>query len=817
MNTLINDIKYALRQLRKSPGFTAVAVLTLAFGIGACTVMFSLVNAVLLRSLPFREPERLAWIRTSFSLAHVVREPAHQSIRVDNFLDYRKQAESFEAMAAFYAYSDQYRYTLTGVGESQRLRGVQVSQNFLDVLGMQPFLGRNFVDKECVRNGRRAAILSHRFWLQKFGGAGDIIGRPVTIDGESVDIVGVLPPHANLDVLFSPGKNVELLLPYPLTENMGRSGGLLFAIGRLKPGTTVAQAQEELNVINARLHETKPDRVRQSGKFDACVIPLNDHIRSAFRLVFVLLSGAVLCVLLIACINLSNLLLARASTRRQEFSVRIALGASRWYLIRQAMIESMLLALCGCVLGMFIASLGIVPLSRLNVFDIPLLQTISIDTTVLLVTVALSCLAAFLCGLLPAIQLCRRQASEVLHDAGERGSTGKSVAWVRRTLVISEIALACMLLIGAGLLIRSFVNVLQVDPGFQSEHMFSWRVDTTRTFKSQAEYVDFHERLMERVSSVGGIKSVGLSDVLPLSIPRAWGIQEASGVNYRDNYFNMPHGYVRIVDQNYLQTMRIALLSGRYFDNRDTRRSQRAVIISETMARSLWPDQNPIGQSLEMNGKNTVVGVVADVAYGLEEKPQFDAYLNLHQMDDFALQQSSYLIVRAGHAGTSIVPNVRAAIKEFDPTLASNEFTSLENIIDRKVAPRRLITGILTSFSSFAFLLAAIGLYGVIAYSVSRRTQEIGIRVALGAQRFDVLKLVVGEGLCLTLVGIVIGLTAAFGVTRILQSQLFGVTACDTLTYLITVIMLSAVAILACYLPARRAAKVDPMVALRYE
>ena len=816
MTTLINDIKYAFRQLIKSPGFTLCAVLTLALGIGACTATFSLVNAVLLRTLPFREPERLVWIES------LPRPDAGAStLRVDTFVDWRTQARSFESLAAYDAFFEANGYTITGDGEPQRLRGVQVSQNFLDVLGVRPVLGRGFVDEECVWNGRRAALISHAFWQQKFGGATDVIGRAVTINGESVQIVGVLPPSDNLDVLFSPGTRVELLLPFPVTEETSpfanRWGKTLYAIGRLNPGVSLSQAQEELTVISERLNALYPKRVLHSGgfKFGARVTWLKDHIRGSFRPVFMLLSGAVLCVLLIACVNISNLLLARANGRRQEIAVRIVLGASCWRLVRQIMMESLLLALAGCVLGVFGAFFGIALVPRLQVFSIPLLQTAAMDTTTAIVTLALTCVAALTCGILPSLQLWRRGATEALRELGSRGGTGKSIAWIRRTLVASEIALACMLLIGAGLLIRSFIGVLQVNLGFQPEHAVAWRVETSRPFNSLAERVAFYDRLVERVSAVPGVDSVGLCDSLPLAFKRLWSLR-VKGVTYEANAFDL--AVVVLVDHHYLQTLGVPLRAGRYFDDRDSADSSQVMIINETMARNFWPDQDPIGKAAWVNSPDecTVVGVVADVRQGLEETPKPEMYLSFRQRDYFQWH-SPRLVVRSTRSLHSLIPDVRTAMKEFDPVMASNEFTTLDQIVDREVAPRRLITGLLGSFSSFALLLAAIGLYGVIAYSVGQRTREIGIRLSLGAQRGDVLRLVLGEGLRMAGIGVAVGLTAAFLVTRVLCSQLYGVAPTDPATFAGVVVLLVAVAMLAAWIPARRAARIDPMEALRYE
>ena len=807
MSTFYNDIKYSIRQLIKSPGFTCVATLTLGLGIGACTSMFSIVNAVLLRPLPFHEPERLVWLQDSRRTDS--KEKVDHGMRVDNFVDWQKQCRSFEAMAAYNMFALSDRYSLTDVGESRRLRGVQVSQGFLDVLGVKLLMGRDFTDDKCDGSGLHAAILSHAFWRQEFAGSMDVIGRPMTINGQAVMIVGVLRPHDNLDVIFSPGTNMDILVPFPLTEEMASHNNILLAIGRLKPGVNIVQAQSELDLINARLRESYPERVTRVGEFDTSVTPLNDYLRGSLRPILWLLSGAVLCVLLIACINLSNLLLARANIRRQEFSIRIALGAGRWPLLRQTIIENLLLALTGCVLGIICTPFMIKMLMQLKAFSIPLLQTTSVDTTVILVAVILASLAALLCSVLPILQLWCRQANEILHDTGTRGNTGKGTAWIRRTLVISEIALACVLLVGAGLLMRSFVNVLQVDLGFSPEHTYAWRVGTSNV--SNEQKIPYYNRLVAQISAMPGVEAAALSDNLPLGFLRGWGIEQVDGVVPENNKGT----FIWMVDDGYLQTMLIALHAGRYFDDRDSRESPRVTIISETAARHYWPDKDPIGKIVDMNGHTyTVVGVVADVVNGLEESPQPNMYLNMRQVHYWNTPE---LVVRSKLAPAALIANVRAAIKEFDPMLPSNEYTTMNQVIDGVIAPRRLISWILSSFSSCAFLLAAIGLYGVVAYSVGQRTQEIGIRQALGAQRGDVVRLVVSEGLRIAGIGVVIGLTVALLVTRILQSQLYGITASDPFTYVITALVLIVVTLLACYIPARRAAKIDPMEALRYE
>jgi predicted permease len=800
----MNDLKFALRQLLKNPGFTAVAVLTLALGIGACTAMFSVVHAVLLRPLPFQEPERLVWIENVGSGGLSAR-----TTRVDNFLEWREQNKSFEKLGAYFAFFDYARFTLLDHGEPQRLRGVGISQNLLDVLGVRPLLGRGFTAEECVWNGRKAALLSHAFWQQHFNGDRSVVGRSITLNGDPTEVVGVLPPSFDFDSVFAPGTEVAMLLPFALTEETARWGNTIFAIGRLKPSVTIRQAQAEFDVISRQVAAAHPER----GGFGARMTGLEESIRGSFRTAMFILSGAVSCVLLITCVNLSNLLLARANARRKEFAVRSALGASPWRLVRQILIESMVLAFGGCAFGVQLAFAITAFLARLKAFSIPLLQTTAVDPTVLAFTVVLSGLAGLVCGILPAWQLWRGGARENLSDAGERGSGGKSASLLRRSLVVAEVALACVLLVAAGLLIRSFAEVLNVDLGFQSKSSVAWRADPVRAFKSLAEGNRYYDQLVEKVAAIPGVESVGLTDTLPLGRNRTWGAG-AKGVTYPPGTY--PIAFPRMVDHRYLQTMRIPLRSGRYFDSRDTADTENVIVINETMARGLWPGQEAVGEVVRVGRSDwRVVGVVGDVRHGtVEERSGAEMYLNFRQIDDW---NAIEIVVRATRPPQSIVPDVRAALKACDPTLPNSEFTTLEQIVDHAVAPRRLIRNLLGTFSSLALLLASLGLYGVIAYSVSHRTRELGIRMAIGAQRGDVLRLVLSEGLTTAGIGVVLGLIGALLTTRFLQGMLFGVSATNLLIFAINALILMAVALAACLIPALRAARIDPMEALRHE
>lgn len=802
----MDTFRLAIRQLLKTPGFTVVAVLTLAFGIGACAAMFGVIDAVLLKPLPFHEPQRLTWIENGIGTGM-----SDRTTRVDTLLDWRQQNRSFDGLAGYNAFFDSVQYTLIGPGGPQRVRSVDVTQNFLDVLGVRPQLGRNFLAQEEMAAWQApSAILSYRFWQRQFGGRPDIVDSKITVNGKPVLVVGVLPASFDFDSVFAPGANIDLLTPFPLDKETQSWGNTLFVMGRLKPDVTHAQAQVELDTINVRLREANPAR----GLFAATTSMLEDHVRGAYRPVFLILFGAVLCVLLIVCLNLSNLLLTRAQVRRKEFAVRVALGANRRHLIQQTLTESLVLAFSGCLLGIGLAVFATTVLTRLQTFDIPLLQNARFDSSALLFTILVACLSGVVCSVLPALQLWRGDTRTALSAVGSNGASGKDAARMRKTLVISQIALACMLLIGTGLLVRSFIEVMNVKLGFQPDHVVAWRADTSQSFAIPQERINYYERLLTRMRAVPGVQSAGLSDTLPLGRNRTWGAGAKGVVYARGTY---PSASPIIVDQHYLQTMGIALRRGRYFDSRDSSDAAHALIINETMARQLWPDRDPIGQSV-MNGddvateRGVVVGVVADVPRSMEDRPHAEMYFDLRQQNDWVAAE---LVVRSDRPLAILIPEMRAAMHEIDPDLASGDFTTLNTVVDRAVAPRRLTTSLLGAFSSLALLLAGLGVYGVIAYSVAQRSREMALRAAIGAQRGELLRLVVGEGLRIAVVGVAIGLLMALLGSRLMQSLLFGVSAIDPAIFAIDAAIVMGVALLASFIPALRAARTDPATALR--
>ncbi len=808
---MINDLKFAIRQLLKNPGFTLVATLTLMLGIAACTTTFSLVNAVLLRPLAFQEPERLVWMQNAGN-----ETLSSQAMLVDHLIDWREQATSFQEIAAFNPFSGLGGYTLSEQGLPRRLRGMAVSQNFLPVLGLQPLIGRHFTEEECSPSGPKAVMLSHALWQEHFSADTSVVGTTAVINDKPRTIAGILPPNTPLDRLLTPGERLDALFPQTLEGDIRGWGNTVIGVGRLKENVSLERAKEEMAVLNAALLEKFPERAGYSNGRGPVLKRLDDHVRGGFRRAFGILAVAVLLVWLIACVNLANLLLARAEARSQEISMRTALGASRGRLLRQSLTESLLLAFVGCVLGTALALLGIDLLSKVRAFDVPLLKTATLDLRAVAIAVMTALLSAVFCGLWPAVQLWKRNPATVLQDSGSRGNSRRDGAWFRRSLVVSEMAFACILLVGAGLLMRSFIKTLEVDLGFAKQDVFSWHVETQRDFETAEARIAYYEGLTQSVAAVPGVEVSGLSDTVPFGFRRDWplrakGAPEVEGGEYSP--------YVRFVDHQALQIMKTPLITGRYFSAHDRIGSERVMMVSQSVAHRLWPGEDAVGKvALSDRGREyRVVGVVADVAHALDGETEADFYHNFNQWDRMDHYKRPNLLVRTSGSAEAIIPKVRAAIHEYDPSIASNEFTAISQVVDQAIAPRRLITTILAVFSALALLLASVGLYGVIAYSVGRRTREIGIRFAIGARRLQVSWMVIKDVFRVAGAGVIIGLLGAVFIARFLESQLFGIGAADPVTYLAALVILGAVALLAAWLPARRAAMIEPVEALRAE
>ncbi|MBS1813068.1 MAG: ABC transporter permease [Acidobacteria bacterium] len=800
MQTLIQDLRYGARMLLKQPVFTLVAVLTLALGIGANTMIFSVVNTLVFRSLPFQDAERLAWI------ANIGTDGlSGQTTRMNNFIDWRASNQSFADLAGYFAFSDYESFTLTGSGEPERLSGYFVTQNFLPLLGVKPQLGRNFDDQESRLNGPKAILLSYGFWQRRFGGDPKIVGQTVTIKDRANLVIGVLPPSFDFASVFTPGARVDLLAPFPLAPEIDRMGNTMAVIGKLKPGVSIPQAQAEFDALNQQIKQSHPER---GNSFGARMTALQEQVSGGARRGLFLLLAAVGCVLLIVCANLSNLMLVRTSARRKEIAVRLALGATRGRLLRQLLTESLLLALFGAALGLALASLATEAIAGSNAFNLPLLQSVNVDGAAMLFTLAVAVGTGLLFGVLPALQATGTTLQADLQDASRGSSAGRARARLRDVLVVAEMALACVLLIGAGLLIRSFWLVLQTDPGFRAEQAAVWRIELGQKYPTPAQGFALYNAVTERVAAVPGVVSVGLTDTLPLGRNRSWDVR-VKGQQVREGVGVFP----RMVDTGYFKAMGIATRAGRDFTKFDTDKTEQVTIISEALAQRLFPGQDPIDRiAVTGDREYRIVGVVNSVRHSsLEHTAEPEMYFPLAQ----AMQPSVEMVVRTTQMPEAVAADIQRAIQAVDANLPVREFRTLEGIVAQSLAARSFVMLLLGGFAGLAMVLAALGIYGVISYSVAQRTSEFGIRLALGAQTADVLKLVLGQGARLIVSGVAIGLVAALLLTRMMQSLLFGVQSADPLTFTLIPLALALVALSACYIPARRATKVDAMVALR--
>jgi predicted permease len=804
LGTLSRDFKYAFRTLRRDLGFATFAILIVGLGIGACCTIFSVVNTLLIRPLPFREPAGLVWIANSPGALGL----SGQTMQVGHFADLREQNKTFSDMAAYFAFYGVGDSNLTGLGgEPERLTGVPVSQNFFPLLGVAPRLGRLFSADECKWNGPKVVLLSHGLWERRFASDPKIVGRPLTLDDEPVTVIGVLPASFDFAAVFAPGSRIDLFFPFPLTAETNRWGNTLAVVGRLKPGATVHNAQAEFTVLAKQISREHPER----NDIDPALTPLAGHVSGRLRPALLVLACAVGGVMLIVCANLSNLLLARSATRQKEIAIRAALGASKSRLIRQMLTESLALSLLGAVLGVLLAFAGTRLLSHLNSVSVPLLTDVHVDATALGFTLLVAILTGLVFGLFPAFQVPGLALHDVLKESTRGASQGRGRAWIRSALVVSEVALACVLLVGAGLLIRSFLRVLDIDLGFRPEQAAALRIDPNSAYKTQEMRNVYFTKALHSVRDVPGIEAAGLTDAVPLGHNRSWGVAAKGQVYKREEY---PDGYVRIVSDGYFKAMGVPLRAGRDFSERDDMSVEKVIIINETLARFLFPGRNPIGQIVNADRPDrTVIGVVGDVHHlALEEKSGNEFYIPIRQTQDYG---SVDLVVRTSLSTSALVPRLREALKPIDPTLATGTLRTMQQIVDKAASPRRFVVLLLGGFAAFALILASLGIYAVISYSVNQRTQEIGIRMALGASAQSLQAGILLQTLTLAAIGMLLGVASSWALARTLSGLLFGVTSTDPATFAAMLLLLTAVAALAGYLPARRASRIDPMAALR--
>ena len=817
MNTLWQDLRFGARMLLKRPGFTAVAVVTLALGIGANTAIFSMVNGLLLRPLPYRDSERLTIIWTHSPGANVAQDwpsPAQ-------FSAIQSQTTAFEEIAI--AQGDS--VILTGQGGPERLGAIRASSVMFSVLGVQPILGRAFSTEDDAPGKTQSVILSYGLWRQRFGGDPNVIGQAIRLDTDNYNIVGVMPADFSLgyEVMPTVGatEQVEMLLSLPLSaKDMAEHGDENYnLLARLKPGVTIGQAQAELDGVVRGLEQQYPERYPASRQFSFSVRPLLEQVVGDVRPALLILLGAVGCVLLIACANVANLLLAQSTAREKEIAIRTALGARRWRIARQLLTESVMLAVVGGGLGLLVAIWGLDGLRWLNPGNIPRLHAIAIDGRVLGFTFVVVMLTGILFGSVPALRSSSVNLNESLKEGG-RSLVASGNHRLRSLLVIAEMSLSLILLIGAGLLIRSFVRAQQVDPGFAAGNVISLRVSVVGTaFLEQPRRRMFYQQLWERLRQIPGVESVGGASILPLSGAISWGSITIEGYDPASGQSAIQADR-RFASVGYFETMQIPLIRGRFFSEQDTKDSMKVVIIDENMARTYWPGEDPIGKRLKPGRADstspwmTVVGVVANVKqYALDT----DSRVAIYAPHEQVLAGQMFVAVRTAGDPRGVIGAVSQEARAIDPNVPIFDVKTMEQRLFESLARRRFAMLALGLFAGVAMLLAAIGIYGVMSYTVAQRTREIGIRMALGSSTRQVLRLIVGHGMTLAGIGVVSGLAGALAVTRLMSSLLFGVTSTDPLTYALISLVLAGVALGACLVPARRATRVDPMVALRYE
>ena len=809
MERLIQDVRYGWRLLVKSPGFTIIAVLSLALGIGANTAIFSLVRTVLLRPLGYHEPERLVMIWEDASFAGFPRNTPAPA----NYLDWKADSRSFAGMAAM---ADQ-GFNLTGDGEPEKVQAYAVTADFFPLLGVNPALGRVFAPEEDRPGADRVVVLSYGLWQRRFGGDQQITGRDILLNGEKRRVIGVMP--AGFQFLE---RHIGLWVPLALTPEDAASRGshYLKVIGRLKPDVTVAQANAEIGAVMQRIARDYPN---EAQGISAYVLPLREQLAGDLRLPLLVLQVAVALVLLIACANLANLLLARAAARSREIAIRTAMGAGRARIVRQLLTESFLLSLTGGLLGLLFAVWSFAFLQQLIPPTMALQARLSLDGQALMFTVAVSMLTGLLFGLVPALQVSKADQNQILKQSGMQAGTGTHQRSLRSALVVAEIALSLTLLVGAGLLMQTVYQLTKQYSELRAESLLTLRTALPlNKYRTPAQRAAFYDQVLARISSLPGVVSAGCTTSVPLEwkggtsgfVPE--GHQALPGLSYDANH--------RQISAGYLKTMNIPLRAGRYFDERDRANSQPVAIINETMARQYWPNENAIGKRFKTGDPDsdvpwlTIVGIAGDLRQmGAEAPVKAEMYLPYQQAQQQPWYAPRDLVIRTTVDPNSLVAAVRHEIHQVDPDQPVSNVRTMDEIVGEETHARRLGMTLLTVFAGLALLLATLGIFGVMSYFVIQHTPEIGVRMALGAQRRDILALVLRKGMTLALAGVGAGLIISLAVTRLMRSLLFAVSAGDPLTLAGVTLLLTSTALLACLIPALRAARTDPMVALRNE
>ena len=811
METLIKDIHYGIRSLLGRPAFTLISVITLALGIGASTAIFSVVHAVLLRALPYGNADRLVMVWENNGR----RDPKQQNvINLGNFFDWKEQNHVFEDMAAFIDRNAK----LTSDGEPEEIPTQIATSNFFSVLGVNAIMGRTFTPDDGQPNQPDVVVLSYSLWQRRFGGQ-NVLGRHLTVNNRDVTVVGVLPSNFTLHIAKTAMTNrpAEMWRPWQISNKLReRQGRFASAVGRLKPGITLEQAQAEMNTIATRLSQTYPDFDTNWG---ILLVPLRAQFSGEIRKPLLILLGAVGFVLLIACTNVANLLLARGVSRQKEIGVRVALGAGRARIVRQLLTESLILATAGGALGLMLAWQGTDLLVAISPAELLGPSSVRMNAPVLFFTLGVSLLTGIIFGLLPAFEATRVDLHDSLKEGGKNIGGGARSHRLRGAFVATEIALALVLLIGAGLLIKSFSRLQAVDPGFDASNVLAMSVSVPRwKYETDRKTIDFFKQAVSQLQTVPDVEAVGAISFLPFNGPHS-----GTGVDIEGRP-KLPPGQglttgVCVTDANYFTAMRIPLVQGRFFTDQEATDERHVVIVNERFARKNLPGENPIGKrvTIDMKDENVpseIIGVVADSKHmALDGEPEPMAYWPHPELT----YPSMTFVIRTRGPAENIAAAARNVIHTLDPQQPIAEVTTMRRLLAKSIARSRFNTVLLGVFAFVALALAAVGTYGVMSYAVTQRTHEIGIRMALGARALDVLQLVLRRGMALALIGVVVGLAAAFALTRLLSSLLFEVKTTDAFTFSAVPVSLIAIALLASYIPARRATKVDPLVALRYE
>lgn len=802
METIWKDVRYGIRRLIANPGFTAIAVIALALGIGANSAIFSVVNSIAIKPLPFSDPESLALVFETRPLRGSLRN----STSVPDFIDWRSRNDVFTEMGGYQIFS----FNRTDGSEPERILGMLVTANFFDVLGLKPAIGRTFSLEEENSSNNNVALISYGYWQRNFGSNASAVGQSMAIDGKSITIIGVMPKDMRLPV---GSDQADLWSPFMMDKETERGSHFLRTIARLKPGVTIEQAQANMESISQQLAKEHPNTNASEGVF---VASMHEEVVGPFRTALYVLLASVGLVLLIACANVANLMLAKATARQKEIALRVALGATRGRLIRQLLTESLLLSLAGGLAGLLLAMWGVDLLISIAPDDIPRLSEIALDGRALIFTTIVTLLTSLVFGLAPALHASNPNLNESLKESGRSSATSFRRNPMRALFVITEVAFAVVLLIGAGLLIRSFIRLQHVDPGFDPHNLIKMTVTLPGTkYEEGYQLSGFFRQLKEKAESIPGSESVAIGAPAPMG-GNNWTLSVVvKGNPVIEGQRNSAPW--RSVSRDYFKTLRIPLKQGRTFNETDNEKSQKVIIINETMAREYFPNEDPIGRYLQIGYDDItcqIIGIVGDVRFiGIGADNQSEMYTFFEQTPSLQMN----LFVRTEKDAASVAASVRSLTQSIDPDLPIYGIKMMQELVNESIANSRFNTLLLGIFAAVALLLATVGIYGVMSYSVTQRTQEIGIRMALGASSTSIMKLVIGQGMALALTGVAAGIVGALFMTGLMSSLLFGISDKDIITFISIPLLLALVALAACYIPARRAMKVNPIVALKYE